>query len=93
MKNFSRCLSPGKGLTTETIDVVRWGGFMASTNDFPPDEVFPNNEPAGFIPEWWSLARYGDDVGQPVDQSNTRNSFFMSDKPVPGWYSQINKGN
>lgn len=81
------------GFTTETVDVVRYGGFTPSAGAFPPEEMYPQNEPAGFIPEWWSLARYGDDVGVPVDQSNTRNSFFMADKPVPGWYSQINKGN
>jgi hypothetical protein len=89
------------GLTTETVDVVRWGGFMPTLDQLPVDQlyptqdpalIFPNNKPAGFIPEWWSLARYGDDVGTSLNQQNTSTSFYMSDRPVPGYYSQINKG-
>jgi photosystem II stability/assembly factor-like uncharacterized protein len=88
------------GLTTETVDVVRWGGFMPTVDMLPVDPIYPNpgpellypqNVPAGFIPEWWSLSRYGDDVGTDVTQQNTSGSFYMSDRPVPGYYSQINK--
>ncbi len=88
------------GLTTETVDVVRWGGFVPTLDDLPNDPVsgppdpaliYPQNQPAGFIPEWWSLSRYGNDVGTSVDLQNTNNSFYMSNRPVPGYYSQMNK--
>jgi len=88
------------GLSTATVDVVRWGGFVPTPEDFPfdplypvppVDKIYPQNIPAGTIPEWWSLARYGDDVGTEVEQQNTNESFYMSERPVPGYYSQINK--
>lgn len=89
------------GVETETIDVVRWGGFVPTLAQLPHDQlyptpdpalIYPQNQPAGFIPEWWSLARYGDDVGTSVGLQNTSSSFYMSERPVPGYYSQINKG-
>ncbi len=87
-------------VSTQTVDVVRWGGFKPTLAQLPVDALYPNptadllftqNEPAGFIPEWWSLSRYGDDVGAPVNQQSTQGSFYMSDQPVPGYYSQIKK--
>jgi hypothetical protein len=88
------------GLSTSTVDVVRWGGFVPTPEDFPTDplypeppldKIYPQNVPAGMIPEWWSLSRYGDDVGADVDVQSTNESFYMSERPVPGYYSQINK--
>jgi hypothetical protein len=88
------------GLTTETVDVVRWGGFVPTLDQLPQDQLFPNpgpelifpaNTPAGGIPEWFSLSRYGDDVGTDVDQQNTATSFYMAERPVPGYYSQLKK--
>ena len=88
------------GLSTETVDVVRWGGFVPAPEDFPidplypvppTDKIYPQNIPAGAIPEWWSLSRYGDDVGAPVNVQSTNESFYMSERPVPGYYSQLNK--
>lgn len=88
------------GVSTQTVDVVRWGGFKPTLSQLPVDQIYPvadpallypQNEPTGFIPEWWSLARYGDDVGSPVGSQSTAGSFYMSDRPVPGYYSQINK--
>lgn len=88
------------GISTQTVDVVRWGGFMPTLADLPNDPVsgtpdaallYPQNQPAGFIPEWWSLSRYGNDVGTSLDLQNTYNSFYMSNRPVPGYYSQISK--
>ena len=102
IRQFFRIRVSGEflGLTTQTVDVVRWGGFKPTLADLPvdplypvprPELLYPQNEPAGFIPEWWSLARYGDDVGTTVDLQSTSPSFYMSDRPVPGYYSQINK--
>ncbi len=69
-------------LTTKVIDVVRWGGFRPTPDDYP------SNEPAGFIPEYWSLARYNNDPGEDPSVESTAYSFYMSDDPLPGWYSQ-----
>jgi photosystem II stability/assembly factor-like uncharacterized protein len=88
------------GIETETVDVVRWEGFMPTEDMLPvdpiypdpgPELIFPQNLPADYIPEWWSLSRFGDDVGTTVEQQSTNGSFYMSDRPVPGYYSQINK--
>jgi hypothetical protein len=57
----------------------------------PPELIFPNNEPAGFIPEWYSLARYVNDVGGDVNTISSKASFYMADRPIPGWYSQRSK--
>jgi photosystem II stability/assembly factor-like uncharacterized protein len=91
---------PPISISTETVDVVRWGGFMPTLDMLPVDPIYPNpgpellypgNQPAGAIPEWWSLSRFGDDVGTSVDAQSTNGSFYMSNRPVPGYYSQINK--
>ncbi|MBI1807406.1 MAG: hypothetical protein HYR76_10190 [Ignavibacteria bacterium] len=90
-KKFIKILiTTGKylGFDSKVIDVARWGNFRPQLNYFPGEDLYPNNEPAGFIPEWYSLARYANDVGGPVEASNTKNSFYMSNTPIPGWYSQ-----
>jgi len=59
---------------------------------------YDNNVSAGFIPEWYSLARYANDVGK-FDESgnpkpellNTSTSFYITKDPIPGWYSQRSK--
>ena len=71
------------GIDTKTIDVVRWGGYR------PSPDLYPNNQPAGFIPEWWSLARYSDDYGDDPSRENTSYSFYMANVPIPRWYSQL----
>ncbi|MBI5476918.1 MAG: hypothetical protein HY964_09315 [Ignavibacteriales bacterium] len=51
-----------------------------------------NNTPLGIVPEGYSISRYANDYGT-VDENkiNTIGSFFMSDKPLPGWFSQRSK--
>jgi hypothetical protein len=82
-----------------TIDVVRYGGYMPSTADFPPDQIYPNNVPYScwftenptggcVIPDGWSLARYANDLGTDPTQQNTSKSFYVTQNPIPGWYSQ-----
>lgn len=79
--------------SAEVVDVVRYGGYRPRPEDYPgqPELLFESNQPAGMIPEWWSLARYVNDLGGPVEESNTAASFYMSSTPVPGWYSQRSK--
>ena len=77
--------------TAEVVDVVRYGGFRPNPATTPPNLLFPNNEPAGFIPEWSSLARYVNDAGGDVNVISTKPSFYMADRPIPGWYSQRSK--
>ncbi len=77
--------------TTAVVDVVRWGGYRPDPSLYLPEHLYPNNEPAGFIPEWYSLSRYVNDAGGPVNQISTAASFYMSPTPIPGWYSQKGK--
>jgi photosystem II stability/assembly factor-like uncharacterized protein len=71
------------GLDSVVIDVVRYGNFR------PTPDPWPGNQPAGFIPEWYSLARYSDDYGDIPSRENTSYSFFMAKDPIPRWYSQL----
>lgn len=77
--------------STETVDVVRWGGYRPDPAVTPPELMFPNNEPAGAIPEWYSLSRYVNDLGGDVNVISTSTSFYMANQPIPGWYSQRGK--
>jgi photosystem II stability/assembly factor-like uncharacterized protein len=77
--------------STEVVDLVRWGGYMPDPAVTAPELIYPNNEPAGYIPEWYSLARYVNDVGGDVNTISSKNSFYMADRPIPGWYSQRGK--
>jgi photosystem II stability/assembly factor-like uncharacterized protein len=72
--------------TITTLDVVRFGGYKPLN---PLD--YPNNIAADAIPEWWSLARYSDDLGDDPSKENTRASFFLTSNPIPGWLSQQRK--
>jgi photosystem II stability/assembly factor-like uncharacterized protein len=81
------------GFAKKTVDVVRWGNFKPTVWYSPGDSLYPNHQPAGFIPEWYSLSRYSDDVGDSEKpwNLNTATSFFMAKDPLPGWYSQKKK--
>lgn len=74
----------------EVVDLVRWGNFMPNPGEFEGD-VYPNNQPLGFIPEWYSIARFANDYGGDVSNSSSVNSFYFSDRPIPGYYSQRNR--
>lgn len=80
------------GYSKKTVDVVRWGNFMPTSWFLEGDSLYLGNQPAGNIPEWYSLSRYSDDIGKsnPSDL-NTLSSFYMSKDPLPGWYSQKKK--
>jgi hypothetical protein len=72
--------------------MVRWGNYMPGANDFPGDSLYLNNVPIGYIPEWYSIARYADDVGtSDLNNLSTVNSFYFAKDPIPGWYSQKRK--
>jgi photosystem II stability/assembly factor-like uncharacterized protein len=71
------------GFDSTIVDVVRYGNYRPSPDDFP------NNQPAGPIPEWWSLARYSDDPGDFPSKENTSYSFYVTKDPIPRWYSQL----
>jgi photosystem II stability/assembly factor-like uncharacterized protein len=71
---------------TTVVDLVRYGGYR------PHPDPFPNNDPAAPIPQYWSLARYQNDVGSPNPQLlNTAASFYLCNAPLPGWPSQLRK--
>jgi photosystem II stability/assembly factor-like uncharacterized protein len=65
------------------VDVVRYGNYR------PTPDPWPNNQPAGFMPEWYSLARYSDDYGDIPSRENSNYSFYMAKDPIPRWYSQL----
>ena len=71
------------GTDSTVVDVVRWGNYR------PTPDPWPNNVPAGFIPEWSSLARYSDDYGDILSRQNTSYSFYIAKIPIPRWYSQL----
>jgi photosystem II stability/assembly factor-like uncharacterized protein len=69
-------------ITYTVISVVRFGNYRPSPDDYQL------NQPLGNVPEWWSIARFNNDLGEnPADES-TASSFYLCDKPIPGWYSQ-----
>ncbi len=49
---------------------------------------YANNIAAGYIPEWWSLARYGNDLIVDPTTEISAQSFYLTNVPIPGWYSQ-----
>jgi len=86
LKIFARSVGENQvEFEAKVVDVVRFGGYRPTPDDYP------NNDPADFIPEFWSLARYNNDYGGPANQLNTKNSFFMAKDPIPGWFSQERK--
>jgi hypothetical protein len=80
------------GYSKKTVDVVRWGNFTPTSWYEEGDSLFLGNQPADTIPEWYSLSRYSDDVGNSdPSKLNTLTSFYMSKDPLPAWYSQKKK--
>lgn len=77
------------GFEKKVVEIIRYGGFKPTTAIYPADQLFLNNEPLGFIPEGYSIARYANDGGGllPSEQS-TAYSFYMAQDPIPGWFSQ-----
>ncbi len=73
------------------IDLARWGDFRPNPGDFGDEPVYELNQPLGYVPDWYSIARYSGDVGGDVSQSNTATSFYICDTPVPGQGSQRRK--
>ncbi|HZY09909.1 MAG TPA: YCF48-related protein [Bacteroidota bacterium] len=70
------------GFRSETLEIIRYGNYKST-----PDP-YPQNEPVGFIPDGWSLARYADDMGENLNTMSTLRSFYLSKDPIPGWFSQ-----
>jgi photosystem II stability/assembly factor-like uncharacterized protein len=73
----------------DTLDIVRYGNYKPGP--------YPNNMSAPPIPIGWSLTRYFNDVGTvvlPPDPAkyNTAASFYLNNTPIPGWTSQLRKG-
>jgi hypothetical protein len=66
---------------TEVLDVVRYGGFV------PTPDPYPNNIPLSNVPEGYSVARFKGYYAT----GNSSDDFYISNKPIPGWYSQIGK--
>lgn len=107
VRDYSRFLSNppysvlGAGHTV--IDVVRWGNFASKSGDFfnlqpkpnpdygKADDVYTQNRPMGLIPEWYSMARYSNDVGGDPTTTSTAASFYITNAPTPGWVSQRQK--
>jgi photosystem II stability/assembly factor-like uncharacterized protein len=91
-ERFDRFTNRFLEYTQQTVDMVRWGNYMPGPNDFPGDSLYLNNVPIGYIPEWYSIARYADDVGtSDLNNLSTVNSFYFAKDPIPGWYSQKRK--
>jgi photosystem II stability/assembly factor-like uncharacterized protein len=75
--------------TTLYGTITYWWGTLQGGDYYsykaPADS---NNVAAGYIPEWWSLARYGNDfVVDPTTESAAQ-SFYLTNVPIPGWFSQ-----
>jgi len=89
IKAFVYDLDNPIGFDRRVVEVIRYGNFVPSTLYSPPDELYPNNQPLGFIPEGYSISRYANDGGgKPADQQSTAYTFYMSADPIPGWFSQ-----
>jgi photosystem II stability/assembly factor-like uncharacterized protein len=69
----------------QIVDVVRWGGYR------PKPDPYPQNQPAGSIPEFWSLARYNNVHNVDPLKESTKSDFYMTQTPIPGWYSQLSR--
>lgn len=76
------CIDTVLALNETVLDVVRYGNFSTTGVTLKP-----NNKSAGYIPEFYSLARYAG--GYFTD--NTKNDFYFESQPVPGWYSTRKK--
>ncbi|MBI4546956.1 MAG: hypothetical protein HY707_03190 [Ignavibacteriae bacterium] len=80
------------GFSVRTLDVVRYGNYRPTPDDFPDNQPFAlafgiPNAGGAMIPEGWSLARYNNDVGGDPTRVNTIESFYMTERPIPGYGS------
>ena len=66
---------------TQVVDVIRYGNYH------PNPDPTPANKSLDIIQEGWSVARYGGYY----KTGNTSDAFYLSDSPIPGWYSQLHK--
>lgn len=64
------------------IDIVRFGDYTLAVD-------YPNNKPAPAIPEWWSISRYADLVTTDLNTFSSDKYFYLTEKPIPGWASQL----
>ncbi len=71
--------------STQVLDCVRWGGYR------PTPDPFPNNQPAPSIPEGWSLARYNNVLDVDPTKESTKQDFYLTSSPIPGWFSQLSR--
>ncbi|MBI5020158.1 MAG: hypothetical protein HZB59_01850 [Ignavibacteriales bacterium] len=58
---------------------------------YPGTNTMAWNISAPAIPEGYSLSRYADDYGKIETEINSSNSFYLAEKPLPGWVSQRSK--
>ena len=78
--------------STKIIDIVRWGDFISTVTDLHGQLTYPNNKPIGHIPEWYSISRYANDVGNAdPNKLSTAESFYFAKDPIPRWSSQRRK--
>jgi photosystem II stability/assembly factor-like uncharacterized protein len=72
----------------ELLQVWPQGGIYTQV-PFLGADLMKSNTSLGMIPEGYSISRYANDYGYTdPSQINSANSFYMSEKPLPGWFSQ-----
>jgi hypothetical protein len=84
LKRYISRISLSSGLiTTDSTmcDIVRYGDYR------PTPDSYPGNNPVGFVPENYSIARYSGYYRT----GNTLDAFYLSPDPIPGWFNQRNK--
>jgi len=79
------------GDDSRVIDCVRYGYFTPKLEYFPNEELYPDNIAVGYIPDWYSLARWENDRGGDIKTISTAKSWYFAERPIPGWYSQKRK--
>lgn len=68
-------------ISEEVIDVVRYGNYVLPVGG----TVEPKNKSIGFIPEFFSLARYAGGYVSAIP--NTKNDFYFESQPIPMWHN------
>ena len=79
---------PGLMVTNSNGFTVYYGTLQGKDYYTYKAPSFPNNKAAGYIPEWWSLARYANDLLVDPNTESSSQSFYVTNVPIPGWYSQ-----
>ncbi|HEX9656398.1 MAG TPA: hypothetical protein VGB89_05705 [Bacteroidota bacterium] len=90
--NYVFILSPTaqlilKDSSGNVVDVVRYGNYAWPG---PGADPYPNNQSMGFMPEYYSIARYAGAYWT----GNTANDFYFTNsrlRPLPHYYSQAFK--